>query len=217
MDAITTYLDLGSYSQWSEEKRQEFLIAELNNRRPLIPSRYLLVFKIMLTLSSSWPEDDLTVAESVKEVIATFRMAADVPPECLGAYIISMARTPSDVLSVELLQKTCGNTSPQRVVPLFETKADLETSAKTIRRLLNVDWYRKHIRGNQEVMLGYSDSAKGVDTCCNSSSSDSGRFSSVWGLYQAQEELVQVCHEYQVSLNLFHGRGGASLIQLCAY
>ena len=54
-----------------------------------------------------------------QEVIDTFRMARQIGPDGLGAYIISMARQPSDVLAVELLQKAVGNPNPQRVVPLF--------------------------------------------------------------------------------------------------
>jgi phosphoenolpyruvate carboxylase len=46
--------------------------------------------------------------------------------------------------------------------------------------------------------LGYSDSAK-----------DAGRLTSVWELYKAQEQLVQIATQYKVPLNLFHGRGGS--------
>ena len=38
MDAITTFLGLGSYMEWDEQKRREFLIAELNSKRPLMPA-----------------------------------------------------------------------------------------------------------------------------------------------------------------------------------
>lgn len=33
----TQYLGLGSYEEWEEPKRQEFLVRELQGRRPLIP------------------------------------------------------------------------------------------------------------------------------------------------------------------------------------
>lgn len=32
------YLDLGSYAEWDEEKRIEFLTRELEGKRPLIPA-----------------------------------------------------------------------------------------------------------------------------------------------------------------------------------
>src|SRR4029077_4536171 len=58
-------------------------------------------------------------------------------------------------------------------------------------------WYRQRIRGQQEVMVGYSDSAK-----------DAGRFAAAWSLYRAQEEVVATCARHGVQLTLFHGRGG---------
>ena len=43
-------------------------------------------------------------------------------------------------------------------------------------------WYRERINGQQEVMIGYSDSAKDV-----------GRFGAAWELYRAQEAIVEAC------------------------
>lgn len=37
LDAITTYLDMGTYSEWDEDKKLEFLTRELKGKRPLIP------------------------------------------------------------------------------------------------------------------------------------------------------------------------------------
>ena len=54
------------------------------------------------------------------------------------------------------------------------------------------------IAGHQEVMIGYSDSAK-----------DAGRFSAAWALYRAQEQIVATCARHGVHLTLFHGRGGS--------
>jgi len=108
-----------------------------------------------------------------------------------------MARQPSDVLAVELLQKAVGNPHPQRVVPLFETLDDLERAGSVMRQLFQTPWYRARIAGQQEIMVGYSDSAK-----------DGGRLTANWWLYKAQEEVVRVCQEHQVHPTLFHGRGG---------
>ena len=137
---------------------------ELNNVRPLLPSY------------KSFKNEN----PKVHEVLETFRMAAATGPDALGAYVISMAHHPSDVLAVELLQKEVGarpthlpwsraplalacsspirppSSAPRalcsvqagaqrhlRVVPLFETKADLEEAGKTIKALLDIDWYHK--------------------------------------------------------------------------
>ena len=182
MDAITQHIGLGSYREWSEEEKQAFLVRELQAHRPLLP--------LDVNFSVSNPR--------VHEVLTTFKVSALIGPEYLGAYVISMARVPSDVLVVCLLQREAGAREFLRVAPLFETKADLEASGATVKALLDVDWYRQHIAGHQEIMLGYSDSAK-----------DAGRLASVWSLYQAQETLVKVCAAKNVRLTLFHGRGGS--------
>ncbi len=179
INAITEHLKLGSYADWDETKKQQFLLAELQNPRPLIA-------------------DDLPADEEVQEVLSTFRLLARQPECALGAYIISMATEPSDVLAVRLLQKACGSRTPQRIVPLFETLNDLRGAADAIQALLNVAWYRQDINGHQEVMIGYSDSAK-----------DAGFITAAWALYQAQEQLTEICRQHAVELTLFHGRGGS--------
>jgi len=55
----------------------------------------------------------------VKDVSACpydHRVLAELPADSLGAYVISMARTPSDVLAVVLLQRECGVREILRVV-----------------------------------------------------------------------------------------------------
>ncbi|KAL8238376.1 hypothetical protein R6Q59_014943 [Mikania micrantha] len=178
LDAITQHLEIGSYREWSEEKRQEWILQELSGRRPLFGP-------------------DLPQTEEIADVLDTFHVLAELPPDCFGAYIISMATSPSDVLAVELLQRECHVLKPLRVVPLFEKLADLEAAPAAMARLFSIDWYKNRINGKQEVMIGYSDSGK-----------DAGRLSAAWMLYQAQEKLVEVAKKYGVKLTMFHGRGG---------
>ena len=47
-------------------------------------------------------------------------------------------------------------------------------------------------------MVGYSNSGK-----------DSGRFTTAWELYKAQEDVVAACKEFGIKVTLFHGRGGS--------
>lgn len=98
------------------------------------------------------------------EVLATCREVAAAPAASLGSYVISMAGAASDVLAVQLLLKEAGLTRPMRVVPLFETLADLDNAGPVMQRLLGLPGYRAGLRGPQEVMIGYSDSAKDAGT-----------------------------------------------------
>ncbi|XP_074357507.1 phosphoenolpyruvate carboxylase 2-like [Apium graveolens] len=178
LDAITNHLGIGSYREWSEERRQEWLLAELTGKRPLFG-------------------DDLPKTDEIADVLDTLHVIAELPSDCFGAYIISMATSPSDVLAVELLQRECHVKQSLRVVPLFEKLADLEAAPAAMARLFSIDWYKNRINGKQEVMIGYSDSGK-----------DAGRFSAAWQLYKAQEDLIKVAKEFGVKLTMFHGRGG---------
>jgi phosphoenolpyruvate carboxylase len=178
MSELTQYLGLGDFADWDESSKQTFLLAELQSKRPLIPVK--------------WPCSD-----EVKEVLDTCRTVAKQPSSALGSYVISMASLPSDVLTVILLLKESGITHRIRVVPLFETLDDLSGSDVAIDNLLNIPWYRDYCENHQEVMIGYSDSAK-----------DAGQMAAAWAQYQAQERLVEVSNKHKVKLTLFHGRGG---------
>jgi len=178
LDAITAHLGLGSYLAWDEAQRSEFLVAELTGRRPLLPP-------------------DLPCSPEVADVLGTFRAIAALPRDSLGAYVISMAHTASDVLAVLLLQREAGVTAPLRVSPLFETLDDLEHSGAALEALFSNPWYKAHCDGQQECMIGYSDSGK-----------DAGRLAAAWGLYEVQENLTAIAARHGVRLTLFHGRGG---------
>jgi phosphoenolpyruvate carboxylase len=175
---LTRYLGIGDYSEWSEQDKQAFLLRELNSKRPLIPR--------------NWQPSD-----EVKEVLASCQVVAQQNQEALGIYIISMARKPSDVLAVHLLLQESGICWPMPVAPLFETLDDLNNAHDSMSQLLAIDWYRGFIQSHQYVMIGYSDSAK-----------DAGALAAGWAQYQSQESLVALAESYNVSLTLFHGRGG---------
>jgi phosphoenolpyruvate carboxylase len=182
IDAMTRALGLGEYATWPESRRVDFLVNVLAHNHRLKPAR-------------------MTSSPRVAEVLDTFRMIAAIHPESLGAYIITMAGRPSDVLAVELLQREAGVTPPRRVVPLFETARDLQGAASMIDALLSIPWYRDRVMSNEgrlEVMVGYSDSAK-----------DAGRLAAAWDLYKAQESIVAASRAHGVPITLFHGRGGS--------
>lgn len=177
-EELTDFLELGHYREWDEARRQDFLLTELESRRPLIPRRW-------------------ECSTETREVIDTFRVIASEQSEALGTYIISMAGQPSDVLAVALLMQEVGGDVHLPIAPLFETLDDLNRAGDVIDRLLALPGYRRLVGDSQEVMIGYSDSAK-----------DAGQLAAAWAQYRAQETLVEICAEHGVDLTLFHGRGG---------
>lgn len=172
---------------------REELARELLGRRPL--------YRGMLPVSEA--------THRTVQVFESMRTLQDrLGERAASSYVISMARSPEDVLRVLVLARESGlvdlSDDPPRsridVVPLFETEADLQAAAGVLRSLLDEEIYRRQLRargGRQEVMLGYSDSAK-----------DAGVLSAAWALYRAQEELLAVAREAGIELELFHGRGG---------
>ena len=201
LTAITSARGLGSYADWDEPKRIEFLVAELCARRPLVPAYF-----------SADPD--------AIDVLDTFAMIARIPHESLGAYVITMTHHASDLLAVQLLQRAAGVERPLRIVPLFETADDLRRAPEVMKRVFEIGVYRAFIdtlprqlvrrsaepevgsreaaKAGQEVMVGYSDSSKDV-----------GRLSAAWELYKAQEAIVDACRRAGVDITLFHGRGGS--------
>jgi phosphoenolpyruvate carboxylase len=127
-------------------------------------------------------------------------------PQALGSVIISMVERPSDVLAALVLMRGAGigvaelPTLP--LVPLFETVEDLDRAQATMETLYEQSMYAAQLARcshRQEIMLGYSDSAK-----------DGGFLASQWELYSAQERLLADADSRGIELRFFHGRGGST-------
>jgi phosphoenolpyruvate carboxylase len=192
--------DGSTFASWDESRRRALLDHELASARPF-----------------TRPDAALPAAADV--VLDCYRvLAGEVRargPEGLGALIVSMTRTVSDLLApyafareVGLLEATpTGLASPLPVVPLFETIEDLAQSHVVLRAYLAHPLVRRSLElqaaraGDtdlvQQVMVGYSDSNK-----------DGGIVASLWGLHRAQRALAQIGEEAGVRLRFFHGRGG---------
>ena len=180
------YTESGSscsaFSDLSESEKQDFLLKELKNKRPLFAR-------------------DWEPSSESREVIETCNAVVSDGGGGISSYIISMAESPSDVLLVALLLKESGLKNAVPIIPLFESLQDLNVAGQVLEDLLEIAWYRDYVRehGNhQVVMIGYSDSAK-----------DTGQFAAAWAQYRAQEDLSRVAKHFGVALTLFHGRGGA--------
>ena len=146
------------------------------------------------------PEAD----DLVQRVLQTFDALAlageRFGPEALDTLVVSMVESASDVLCALWLAQRSG-ASHLRVTPLFETVDDLDGAQATLEALYSNQAYREQLdarSGAQDVMLGYSDSAK-----------DASFLASQWALYQAQEGLARQAETHGVTLRFFHGRGGS--------
>ena len=109
-----------------------------------------------------------------------------------------MTTSASDILSVSFLQKEANIKHKLRVVPLFETLDDLINAKEIMEKLFSQSWYRRMIKNDQEVMIGYSDSSK-----------DAGKICSSWHQYKAQEEIIKLGNKFNINVTFFHGRGGS--------
>ena len=147
-----------------------------------------------------------------REVLAVFEtvvgLRREVSPRLLGEYVISMTHAASHVMEVLFLGSLAGLAGRSaegwhcslRVSPLFETIEDLAHIEPVLEALLRQPVYRALLEASgdqQEVMLGYSDSAK-----------DGGIVASAWRLYEAQKAIVALGDRHGLRTRIFHGRGG---------
>ncbi len=179
-----------NYSNWPEQRRLDFLNAELTSTRPFL-------------------HDDLQAGTEADDVLNSYRVLVrhrrDWGTAGLGALIVSMTRQLSDLLGVYLLAREAGLMEltpdglrcPLQVVPLFETMDDLDRSPGILRAFLEHPVTRRSPGESQQVMLGYSDSNK-----------DCGILAAQFALQRAQTALTRVALETGVKLCFFHGRGG---------
>ncbi len=195
-----------NYTELAEADKRALLMAQLFDARSL---------RVQGADYSAHTQSELAIFEMAK------RMREHYGSESIRHYIISHTESVSDLLEVLLLQKEAGllrgtlDTRAQCdliVVPLFETIEDLRNAAPIMREFYALPGILGLVRsggadqyGEQDIMLGYSDSNK-----------DGGIFTSNWELYRAEIALVEVFdglnqaatpHKF-IQLRMFHGRGG---------
>ncbi|NMM05897.1 MAG: phosphoenolpyruvate carboxylase [Polaromonas sp.] len=200
------------YASLDEPARRALLLQLLNDARPL---------RVLGAVYSALAQSELAIFEAARTALARFGK------EAIRHYIISHTETVSDLLEVLLLQKevdllhgilqdapnsgsgsvgSAGSaaTCDLIVVPLFETIEDLRNAAPIMREFYALPGVAQLVQrsgGEQDIMLGYSDSNK-----------DGGIFTSNWELYRAEIALVelfdQLAASHRITLRMFHGRGG---------
>lgn len=187
-----------NYSALSEGEKRKLLLSLLKDPRPL---------RVVGHKYSEFSISEIAIFEMAK------RMRELFGAEAIRHYIISHTETVSDLLEVLLLQKEVGlihetlgkkATADLIVVPLFETIDDLRNAAHIMQEFYDLPGILDLVKrsgGEQDIMLGYSDSNK-----------DGGIVTSNWELYCAELALVKVFESLEgkhgVKLRLFHGRGG---------
>ncbi|MCW2310749.1 phosphoenolpyruvate carboxylase [Rhodoferax antarcticus] len=198
------------YAALDEAAKCTLLLSLLNEARPL---------RVMGAQYSAHTRSEIGVFEAAKAMREQFGAQA------IRHYIISHTETVSDLLEVMLLQKEVGLMRGALsegnaicdliVVPLFETIDDLRNAGGIMQAFYALPGVLALVQrgnaeqyGEQDIMLGYSDSNK-----------DGGIFTSNWELYRGEIALVEVFDEINrnhptpdnnqfIQLRLFHGRGG---------
>lgn len=196
--ALGQFVDAGRIlaAKWQDTsvaERGDFIRNELLHPRPFVAHSH--------SVGSEGDE-----VRSLFNVLQDHRMLFG--DEGIGSFIVSMTRSPEDLLTVALLARegemleTSGGVPivPISIVPLFETIGDLHQSREVLRDFLATPLIKDslvHRGAPQEIMIGYSDSNK-----------DGGILASFWGLQSAQEDLISLSRELGIPLRFFHGRGG---------
>ncbi len=145
--------------------------------------------------------DGLTA--DARELLATLdivgRARRELGPRACERYVTSFTRDVSDLLEVVFLARAAGLAPGElRPVPLLEQLEDLDRAEQIAKGMLTNPILRTEIGGDLEIMVGYSDSGKQV-----------GYVASSMALRRAQLALADLTAKSDVTLTIFHGRGGA--------
>lgn len=205
-----------SFAQWPEERKVKFLNEELQSPRPFVIH------------TNTLPTEARETLDCYKVIHRHIRQNGRAG---IGSLIVSMTRSLSDLLIVYVLCRESGLAVMSKkgmicllpVVPLFETRDDLDRSGEIMEAFLShtvtknslpildralddhVDNFESLPRRTptasghtiQQVMLGYSDSNK-----------DCGMMASLRMIREAQENLIHTGSRKKVDIQFFHGRGG---------
>ena len=181
------------YRELDEDDRTELLTEAILQDEPLIDMA---------------SPGDLT--EESQKVVDRFVALGDwqteYGTEAIDTYCISMAEEPSHVLEVLFLADQVDVVSlPDHVgldiVPLLETEYALNGADRIMGTLFENEAYGQAIEARndtQEILLGYSDSNK-----------ENGFMAANWDLYKNQKRLAEITADYDITMRLFHGRGGS--------
>jgi phosphoenolpyruvate carboxylase len=210
-------LDGADFPRWPEEKRRALFDRELASPRPFALA-------------------EAVVGEDARDVLDVYRMLARHRDafglEAVGALVVSMTRSVSDLLAIYLFAREVGLVRYTQgglacelpVVPLFETIEDLAHAPVVLGEFLDHPVTLRSL-ALQETPVGLraleaclpaaapnaaSVSAPTVQVMLGYSDSckDGGILQSQWSLHQAQHALVEAAQARGARVRFFHGRGG---------
>jgi len=147
--------------------------------------------------------DDELQSDTILTIQTISKIQEEYGEATCQRYIISQCSSALNVMEVLTLFKMSGWDADHisvDVVPLFETIDDLINAPLIMKRLYELDVYKKHLgqRNNkQTIMVGFSDGTK-----------DGGYLMANWMIYKAKEELSRLSKKYDIDVLFFDGRGG---------
>ena len=188
--------------------------AKSKNYNDMSEDEKITLLSSMLTEKETYKDNYQLLSDDLKTIVDVFKtmilLRGQVSQEAFGHYIISMTHDASHVLEVMLIAKMVGLIGEKEngeafcnilITPLFETVDDLARINIILESLFSNEVYIKFLQCHednlQEVMLGYSDSCK-----------DGGILASSYGLYEAQQQIIEISNKYKIECKIFHGRGG---------
>ena len=206
------------YSALDEGARRELLLKLLNDARPLrvhgaeyseLARGELAIFEAALTMRALFGPESIrhyiiSHTEDVSDLLEVLLLQKECglvrgtldgtdDPQAPEGRAAGLGRPGAAAAKADLI-----------VSPLFETIADLRNGAPIMQQFYALPGIAELVKrsgGEQDIMLGYSDSNK-----------DGGFFTSNWELYRTEVALVtlfaQLEQEHGIRLRLFHGRGG---------
>lgn len=202
-----------------DELRQTFVkldtlylkaVGERSPRLRKIESIFRLFPALVIPIEIREDSEIVREALELKKKTAIYRMLTKLK-EIAGSFstnnyaqgfILSMCHSYKDIEAAIKLSKEIFGKIELPVIPLFETAMALELSDSIVKRMISnkelVRCIKKKWSNHLEVMLGYSDSSKGM-----------GVLPSRIGIAKAIRSLDQTISETGIIPIFFHGSGGS--------
>ncbi len=206
------------YSGWSEAAKIDFFNKHLNDATPL------------LGVADKPGKEAEGAIGAFREVARHINLYGE---EGIGSIILSMTRSPADLLALYFLAREAGLLRQLDfglvclvpLVPLLETIDDLQRGPDILDKFLahpiSQNSHRWHHRRNRLLVKKGADDGSAtmipdeinrpvqqVMVGYSDSNKDSGILSSQWNLFTSQSAIAKTAARHGCRVRFFHGRGG---------